>query len=95
MGSPFLSRRPDFDLPAEETYLDGAYMSPLPRAAKIAVDEAYLLSSQPYRMGYGKFFEYTDAVRERIARLLGLPVNELELRGRCQLHRARTRLGAR
>lgn len=83
MGSPFLSRRREFDLPDEEIYLDGAYMSPLPHAARSAVDEAYRLSSQPYRVSYSTFFEYTDAVRERIARLLGFPTEEIGITSSC------------
>jgi selenocysteine lyase/cysteine desulfurase len=77
MGSPLLSRHGDFDIPEPEIYLDGAYMSPLPHSARSAVETAYQLKSRPYLVPYEKFFEYPDAVRERLARALDVPVDEV------------------
>ena len=74
MGSPFLLRRADFEIPQEETYLDGAYMSPLPAAAREAVREAYDLKAFPTRVPYKKFFEYSDPIRELLGpRYSGYP----------------------
>jgi cysteine desulfurase/selenocysteine lyase len=77
MGSPILSRQNDFEIPAGEAYLDGAYMSPLPRSARAAVEEAYELKARPYLTSYEKFFEFPDAVRERLSRVLGVPESEV------------------
>jgi selenocysteine lyase/cysteine desulfurase len=66
-----VSRRDDFDLAPGEIYLNGAYSSPTPRAARERVAEAYALKAEPYRLTPDVFFEYTEAVRDDVARLLG------------------------
>jgi selenocysteine lyase/cysteine desulfurase len=67
----------DFDLEPGEVYLNGAYCTPLPRAARAAAEEAYALNAQPYRMVADSFFDYPDAVRERVARVLGVSADEV------------------
>lgn len=69
--------RDDFDLAPGEIYLDGAYCAPLPRAARAAVAAAYALKAEPYRIGPNEFFAYPDAVRERVARVLRVPEDEV------------------
>lgn len=69
--------RDDFELAPDEIYLDGAYCSPLPRAARTAVEAAYALKAAPHRIGPDEFFGYPDAVRERVARVLGVPAEEV------------------
>jgi len=69
--------REDFDLAPGEIYLDGAYCAPLPRAARAAVAAAYALKAEPYRIGPDEFFGYPDAVRERVARVLRVPQDEV------------------
>ena len=69
--------RDDFDLAPGEIYLDGAYCAPLPRAARAAVAAAYALKAEPYRIGPDEFFGYPDAVRERLARVLRVPQDEV------------------
>lgn len=76
-ASTWKSRRGDFELPPDEVYLDGAYCTPLPRAAREAVAEAYTLNSQPGRLLPELFFDYPDAVRERVAGVLGMPDDEV------------------
>jgi selenocysteine lyase/cysteine desulfurase len=71
------SRRHDFDIDAGVTYLNGAAESPLPRAARTAVDEAWRLQATPSRMPFEALFSYADAIRERAARLLGYPAHEI------------------
>ena len=66
-----MSHRDDFDLAPGEVYLNGAYCTPLPRSARARVAEAYALNAEPYRLLSEVYFEYTDAVRERVARVLG------------------------
>jgi selenocysteine lyase/cysteine desulfurase len=68
-----------FDLDPSEIYLDGAYCSPLPRAARAAVEEAYVLKAHPSRIRAEEFFGYVDAVRDRLARVLGVPDRELAI----------------
>jgi selenocysteine lyase/cysteine desulfurase len=77
MGSPIFSHPQDFDIPADEIYLDGAYMSPMPRAARVAVEEAYALKARPYLTAYETFFEYPDAIRDRLSRVLGVAETEI------------------
>ena len=77
MGSPFLLRRDDFEIPREEIFLDGAYMSPLPAAARKAVQEAYDLKAFPARIPYKRFFEFSDSIRTLLAQVLGLPEEEI------------------
>lgn len=66
-----MSHRDDFDLAPDEIYLNGAYCTPLPRAARACVAEAYALKAEPYRLVPDVFFEYTEAVRDDVARVLG------------------------
>lgn len=75
-AAPALGRQ-HFDLPPEESYLDGAYFSPLPRAARLAVDEAFLVSSQPWRFRYVDGLDIPDRVRELLGRLTGYPPDEI------------------
>lgn len=66
-----MSHRGDFDLAPDEIYLNGAYCGPTPRAARPRVAEAYALKAEPYRILPDVFFEYTEAVRDDVARVLG------------------------
>lgn len=52
-------------------------MSPLPRAARGAVDRGYELNSRPYKIRYSDFFAYVDTVREGYARILGVSPDEV------------------
>lgn len=72
-----MSQRDSFDLAAGSIYLNGAYCTPLPRTARGALAEAYVLNAEPYRMSPDVFFEYPDAVRERVARVLRAPAQEV------------------
>jgi len=74
-----MSRRDDFDLAPGEIYLNGAYASPTPRAARARVAEAYALKAEPYRLLPDVFFEYTEAVRDDIARVLGASSEDVAL----------------
>ncbi|MGH7339423.1 MAG: aminotransferase class V-fold PLP-dependent enzyme, partial [Candidatus Rokuibacteriota bacterium] len=71
--------RAAFDLPVDEIYLDGAFMSPLPRVARAAVDEAYLLKAQPWRVRYVDGLDIPDRVRSLFGRLTGFPTEEIGL----------------
>jgi selenocysteine lyase/cysteine desulfurase len=71
------SRKSDFEVEAGEIYLNGAADSPLPRAARAAVDEAWRIQATPSRIPFETFFTYADGIRERAARLLGFPAHEI------------------
>ena len=66
-----MSHREDFDLAPDEIYLNGAYCTPLPRTSRARVAEAYALNAEPSRLEPEVFFEYTEAVHEGVARVLG------------------------
>jgi selenocysteine lyase/cysteine desulfurase len=72
-----MPHRDDFDLAPDEIYLNGAYFTPLPRTARGRVAEAYALQAEPYRLVPDVFFEYTEAVRDDVARVLGAPSGEV------------------
>ena len=71
------SRRDDFEIAAGEVYLNGGADSPLPRAARLAVEEAWALQATPSRIAFETFFSYADAIRERAGRALVLPADEI------------------
>ena len=68
-----------FDLPAEEVYLDGGYFSPLPRSGRTAVEQATLVSSQPWRFHYVDGLDIPDRVRGLLGRLTGFSPGEIGL----------------
>jgi selenocysteine lyase/cysteine desulfurase len=77
--TPAALGRSGFDLPPEEIYLDGAYMSPHPRTARAAVEEAYRQKAEPWRFRYTDGIDQPDAVREKLSRVLGFPAGEMTL----------------
>src|SRR5262249_12296822 len=74
-----MAHRDDFDLGPGEIYLNGAYCCPSPRAARARVAEAYAIKAEPYRLLPDVFFEYTEAVRDDIARVLGCSSEDVAL----------------
>jgi selenocysteine lyase/cysteine desulfurase len=71
------SRREEFEIAAGEVYLNGGANSPLPRAARHAVEEALAIQATPSRIPFEAFFSYADAIRERAGAALGLPADEI------------------
>ncbi len=68
--APLACRRDAFDLPGDLHYLNCAYMSPLPRAVMDAGIEGIRRKAVPSRIGPADFFEGSDRIRERFARLV-------------------------
>jgi len=60
-----------FDLGEQHTYLNAAYMGPLPRAARQAGQAAAALKTQPWNVSGAHFFEPVERVRELYAKILG------------------------
>jgi cysteine desulfurase / selenocysteine lyase len=73
------SRREDFDVAPGDVYLNGAANSPLPRTARQAVEEAWTLQATPSLIPFETMFSYTDDIRERAGRALGLPADEVSV----------------
>jgi len=71
------SRRTEFEIAAGEVYLNGGANSPLPRAARLAVEEAWRVQATPSLIPFEAFFTYADAIRERAGRALGLPARDV------------------
>lgn len=64
-------QRSRFSIPDEVHYLNCAFMGPMPRAAEAAGIEALQSKRAPVHMGPHDFFDGSDRVRERFARLIG------------------------
>lgn len=64
-------RKEDFSLPEELHYLNCAYIGPLPRAAEEAGIRGVRKKRVPTEIGPGDFFEESDRLRRRFARLVG------------------------
>src|SRR5262245_7360702 len=70
-------RRDDFELPANEVYLNGAHLSPLLCAGREAVDEALMFKSRPYAVPHDFWRAVPDMVRESLGRILQVPADEI------------------
>jgi selenocysteine lyase/cysteine desulfurase len=66
-------RRDDFELPANEVYLNGAYLTPFLRASRAAVEQAWNMKARPYETPATSQRELPDLVREPLGRVLGVP----------------------
>lgn len=64
-------QRSRFSLPADVHYLNSAYMSPLPKPVAAAGRRAIERLEAPLDLGPDDFFEESDGLRERFARLVG------------------------
>src|SRR5438045_9379057 len=71
-----VSRRDDFDIPPGEVYVNGAYYSPLPRAARAALAEAYDLKAT-LRAPWDGMFRFPDEIRARLGRVTALPAEDV------------------
>jgi selenocysteine lyase/cysteine desulfurase len=69
--TPLRCQRDAFDLPADETWLNSAYMGPLPRAVHAAGIAALARRSTPSLIAARDFFDPAERVRGLCARLVG------------------------
>lgn len=72
-------QRDRFDLPSDVTYLNCAYMGPLPRAALEAGQAGLARKARPWGIASSEFFTATEATRERAARLMGVPADDVAI----------------
>ncbi|MEO1269855.1 MAG: aminotransferase class V-fold PLP-dependent enzyme, partial [Myxococcota bacterium] len=75
MNAPSLlpNQRHLFDIPSHVTYLNCAYMSPLPRTVVEAGERAVRWKAAPWRITAEDFFTLPQHARQRIATLVGIP----------------------
>ena len=71
------SRKHEFEIAAGEIYLNGGANSPLPGAARVAIEGAWRVQATPSLIPFHAFFSYADAIRERAGRALGLPAQDV------------------
>ncbi len=69
---PLIScQRDAFDIPGDVTYLNCAYMSPLPKTVVAAGQAAIAAKSRPWATVPADFFTYPDEARKLFARIVG------------------------
>lgn len=73
------TQRQAFDLPADVCYLNAAFMGPLPRAAITAAADAAAAKAQPWTISISQFFEGPEAIRRRVADLIGAQADTIAL----------------
>jgi selenocysteine lyase/cysteine desulfurase len=71
--------RDDFELPDDVVYLNGSYLSPLPRAARAALEEGYRMKQWPFTVPPDTQLRRPDLVRERLAPLMDVPADEISV----------------
>lgn len=70
---PLSCQKHAFSLPDDVHYLNGAYMSPLPRVTEEVGVRSLRIKRFPVDIAPSDFFEESDAVRARFARLVNAP----------------------
>ena len=66
-----MSHRALFDLPADRTYLNCAYLAPQLRSVTAAGIEAVRLKAHPWKVGVDDFFVHSERLRGLFARIVG------------------------
>lgn len=66
-----MSHRALFDLPADRTYLNCAYLAPQLRSVTAAGIEAVGLKAHPWKVGVDDFFAHSERLRGLFARIVG------------------------
>ena len=70
------SRRADFDVAEGEIWFNGGSFSPMPRVARVGLEEGYRVKASPTTMPSDSTYRFPDDIRERLARVMGLPAEE-------------------
>jgi selenocysteine lyase/cysteine desulfurase len=66
-----------FDIPSDVTYLNSAYMGPMPKSVQDAAQKGLQLRVQPWNLQPRDFFEPAELARKKIGQLLNAPVEQL------------------
>jgi selenocysteine lyase/cysteine desulfurase len=73
------SQRHLFSIPNDVTYLDAAYMSPIPRTAAEAGARGVLVKAAPWAMTIGSYYDECERARELAASLIGATVDDIAI----------------
>ena len=73
------SQRHLFSIPDDVTYLDAAYMSPIPRSAAEAGAKGVLVKAAPWEMTIGSYYDEGERVRELAATFIGATADDIAI----------------
>lgn len=71
------SQRHLFSIPDDVTYLDAAYMSPIPRSAAEAGARGALVKAAPWEMTIGSYYDEVERARELAASFIGATADDI------------------
>ena len=71
------SQRHLFSIPADVTYLDAAYMSPIPNVAAEAGKQGALVKAAPWDMTIGNYYDGVERARELAATFIGATADDI------------------
>lgn len=71
------SQRHHFSIPEDVTYLDAAYMSPIPNAAAEAGKRGVLVKAAPWDMTIGNYYDEVERARELAASFVGATADDI------------------
>ena len=73
------SQRHLFSIPDDVTYLDAAYMSPIPRSAAEAGARGVLVKTAPWDMTIGSYYDEVERARELAASFIGAGIDDIAI----------------
>jgi len=73
------SQRHLFSIPEDVTYLDAAYMSPIPRSAAEAGARGVLVKAAPWAMTIGSYYDECERARELAASFIGATADDIAI----------------
>src|SRR5262249_50367951 len=76
-GLALASQRHLFEIPDDVTFLNCAYISPLPKASLIAGDRGLRCKAQPWTIGAADFFTSSETVRKLFADLINADADDV------------------
>lgn len=71
------SQRHLFSIPSDVTYLDAAYMSPIPNSAAEAGAKGSLVKAAPWDMTIGNYYDDVERARELAASFIGATADDI------------------
>lgn len=71
------SQRHLFSIPSDVTYLDAAYMSPIPNIAAEAGAKGVLVKAAPWDMTIGNYYDEVERARELAAAFIGATADDI------------------
>lgn len=73
------SQRHLFSIPEDVTYLDAAYMSPIPRSAAEAGAKGVQVKAAPWAMTIGSYYDECERARELAASFIGASADDIAI----------------